>query len=338
MSKAKILADTVSAGGVLADGAVSAAEVSGLAAVATSGAYGDLSGKPSIPAALISGTTIKTINGGSLLGAGDVAITGTPGVNYQQFSSSATWTKPSGYAAGSRVLLECWGGGGSGAKLSYANCGIFQQGGGGGGGAYNSRWVLLSEMGATETITVGAGGAARTENDTTGIVGGTTSIGSLAFAYGGGGGRSGGGGGGGGQLSAGGSDSGQPYAGERNTAQNIKPEGAPGVFGTSSDKANGVSSLFKGGGGGGTWYDNGVNGYGGNGAAAVWGGGGGGGGSLGVVGSGGVSSYGGSGGAGSTSGTATSGIQPGGGGGGTRTGTSGAGAAGSVRITVFAGI
>lgn len=46
MSKAKTLAGTVSTGGVLADGTVSAAEVSGLATVATTGAYADLSGKP----------------------------------------------------------------------------------------------------------------------------------------------------------------------------------------------------------------------------------------------------------------------------------------------------
>jgi len=57
MSKAKTLAATVSTGGVLADGTVSAAEVSGLAAVATSGAYADLSGKPTLPSGDVVGTT-----------------------------------------------------------------------------------------------------------------------------------------------------------------------------------------------------------------------------------------------------------------------------------------
>lgn len=46
MAKPRTLADTVSTGGVLADGTVSAAEVSGLATVATSGSYNDLSNKP----------------------------------------------------------------------------------------------------------------------------------------------------------------------------------------------------------------------------------------------------------------------------------------------------
>ena len=59
MSKAKTLATTVSTGGVLADGTVSAAEVSGLATVATTGSYNDLSDKPTIT------TTATNIAGGS---------------------------------------------------------------------------------------------------------------------------------------------------------------------------------------------------------------------------------------------------------------------------------
>jgi hypothetical protein len=51
-----------------------------LATVATSGSYNDLSNKPTIPDVsnkqdtLVSGTNIKTINGNSLLGSGDIAI------------------------------------------------------------------------------------------------------------------------------------------------------------------------------------------------------------------------------------------------------------------------
>lgn len=56
MSKAKTLAGTVSEGGVLATpGAVPASAVTGLAAVATSGAYADLSGKPALAAVATSG-------------------------------------------------------------------------------------------------------------------------------------------------------------------------------------------------------------------------------------------------------------------------------------------
>ena len=49
MSKARTLASTVSTGAVLADGTVAAAEVTGLATVATSGAYSDVSGTPTLP-------------------------------------------------------------------------------------------------------------------------------------------------------------------------------------------------------------------------------------------------------------------------------------------------
>lgn len=56
-----------------------------LATVATSGSYGDLSDKPTIPDVsnkqdkLVSGTNIKTINGTSLLGSGDIVISGGGG-------------------------------------------------------------------------------------------------------------------------------------------------------------------------------------------------------------------------------------------------------------------
>ena len=46
MSKARTLANFVSSGNPLADGAIAASEVTGLSTVATTGAYNDLSGKP----------------------------------------------------------------------------------------------------------------------------------------------------------------------------------------------------------------------------------------------------------------------------------------------------
>lgn len=57
MSKARTLASTVSTGAVLADGTVAAAEVTGLATVATSGAYSDVSGTPTLPSGDIVGST-----------------------------------------------------------------------------------------------------------------------------------------------------------------------------------------------------------------------------------------------------------------------------------------
>lgn len=56
MGKAKILASTVSTGGPLADGTIAASEVTGLAAVATSGSYADLGGTPVLAAVATSGS------------------------------------------------------------------------------------------------------------------------------------------------------------------------------------------------------------------------------------------------------------------------------------------
>lgn len=59
-----------------------------LATVATSGSYNDLADKPTIPDVsnkqdtLVSGTNIKTINGNSLLGSGDIVISGGEGGGY----------------------------------------------------------------------------------------------------------------------------------------------------------------------------------------------------------------------------------------------------------------
>ena len=269
------------------------------------------------------GTVINTAPGtnGNVLTSNGSAWTSAapPVINTQTFDivGTNTWTKPSGYSANSRVLIQAWGGGGSGARQSTAgSCG------GGGGGGYNERWLNLSQMGATETVTIGAGGASRTGSNQAGDQGGNTSVGSLITAYGGAGSPlTNNGGGGGGQLSAG--------SGQAPGRPNIQTDESGGEFkqggGSSASSALGKNdALFHGGGGGfGTAAAQ-------SGSSSVWGGGGGGGGNA--TAAAGSSSFGGNGGAGGTTGTA--GTQPGGGGGGGTT-TSGAGAAGRVIITVF---
>jgi hypothetical protein len=242
-------------------------------------------------------------------------------INVQTFTSSGTWTKPA-YAAGSRVLVQCWGGGGSGGKNSGGG-----GAGGAGGGGYNERWLSLSQMGATETATVGAGGTALSATGV-GNTGGTTSLGSLIFAYGGGGGGNAvyTNGTGGGQLSAGNS-SGSPFMPGYPL---ISVSSSGGFFGVeawqgSGGNSAGLSRAFSHGGGGAAGLAGQVA------DPSVWGGGGGGATSTNT--SGGVSSYGGNGGAGGATGTA--GTQPAGGGGGSTSGNSGAGAAGQIIVTVF---
>lgn len=235
------------------------------------------------------------------------AVTSGAKQNYQTFTSSGTWTKPSGFSADALVVIECWGGGGGGSGGGV--------GGGGGGGGYNYRFLRLGNLGSTESVTVGGGGAA---GGTTGSAGGTTSFGSHVSAYGGGGGSTtgtaGGGGGGGGQTSAGtsgnganGGGGGGPIGGGEGTS------GVSGGGGGGSTANNGGNGFYGGGGGG--------RASGGNGGISVWGGGGGGGSTSGT---GGASTYAGAGGD-----TGVAGTAPAGGG-----GRNAAGARGECRVWV----
>ena len=181
------------------------------------------------------------------------------GASFNEFTSSGTWTKPSGATF---VMVEAWGAGGGGASGRRGAAASARSGGdGGGGGAYTQRLFRASDLGATETVTIGAGGAgsaARTTDNTDGTpgtAGGNTSFGSLLIAYGGAGGPTGGAGGtssgaarGGGALSAGidQSSGGEP-------ASNANAAGGFGAGqGTSTLGVAGAPSGWGGGNGGGS--------------------------------------------------------------------------------------
>lgn len=296
---------------------------------------------------------VLTSNGTTWTSAAPAA-SGGKAADVQTFNASGTWTKPTGYSADSRVLIQVWGAGASGARgvaSTYA--------GGGGGGGYNYAWVNLSALGATETVTIGAGGAARA-TDGNGNVGGNSSFGSIITAYGGGGGSNTetttNGGGGGGQLSAGrvsiGGDAlvgGAPViqtigildASNQPTAVGgslIFMQGSPRYGNMNGCGPNSWSfpTFMHGAGGGSANTNSGTVVYRGN--NSVWGGGGGGGSNT-ANGAGGTSNFGGNGGAGSSTGAGTAGTQPAGGGGGTiAAANSGAGGSGRIIITVFDGV
>jgi len=114
---------------------------------------------------------------GRVTSVSNVAITtGAPTPNVQTFTSTSTWTKPSGSYTMAKV--ELWGGGGAGSSGGSSAAP-------GGGGGY-SVWIgMLSTLASTVTATVGAGG---TVGYTTGGSGGNSSfaIGPVTFSAGGG--------------------------------------------------------------------------------------------------------------------------------------------------------
>lgn len=264
----------------------------------------------------------------------------TPTANTQTFNSSGTWTRPSG--SYSFYAIQIWAGGGSGGKGSSGNAS-----GGGGGGGFAEIIGSFSDLGATETVTVGSGGASVTAASTAGNQGGNSSFtranSTTITVYGGAGGSiSDGGGGGGSAISAGGTSSiiaaeisdsaatrrtqGGPDAGQGGANPNAAEDGNPGFSASTGGGGGGSASLEP----------DRTNGRGGH---SIWGGGGGGAGaedSNPGPGAGGVSTFGGNGGAGAfDANNATAGSQPGGGGGGSETGNSGAGGAGRIVVRVW---
>lgn len=252
------------------------------------------------PSANGSANSVLTNNGSGTL---SWAAAAGPNFDQQTFDSSGTWTKPSN---GSMALIEVWGAGGSG---SNSSTGSNRNGGAGGGYAY--RLIKLSDLGSTETVTIGAGGSARTTT-ADGVAGGNSSFGSWATGYGG----------------AGGTQASNTNFGGTTTRAGQVFSGTGPLLTTSYLYLDYWASDFR---GGATISQYNAPAYI---ASAAFGGGAGassdGSGNLIAAG---TSLYGGNGGA-----TATAGTVPAGGGGrgdGVSGGTSGAGAGGRVRITVW---
>jgi len=171
----------------------------------------------------------------------------SPEVN--TYTLSGIWNKPVADST-SRVFIQAWGAGGSGACIPQGS-NIAE---GGGGGEYTESWFILSELGTTETITVGVGGAAQAPN-AVGEAGGNSTFGSLMTAHGGGGGAKSSGGA---VIAASG---GAPFA-------------LTGFYGVDSSEtgfysaATGGQSIYGGGGGGITGGAGGTSAYGGDGGAS----------------------------------------------------------------------
>jgi hypothetical protein len=172
---ATAISDSTTAGRAMVTAATAAAQTA-LLDVATSGAKG---------LAPASGGGTSNFLRADLTWASPGGGGGTP-PDIQDFSTpgSSTWTKPAG-AVMVLVTMFGAGGGGGGGRVRADSSTVAAGGAGGGGGGFNFLQIPASELGATETVVIGAGGTAGLGRDTTaqnggnGGAGGATSFGAF---------------------------------------------------------------------------------------------------------------------------------------------------------------
>lgn len=199
-------------------------------------------GNPPSAATLTAGAGITVTNAaGSVTITNNGATSGSGIVNRQVFTSNGTYTPTSGMMfCDIEVVGGGGGGGGSAASPTAA-------GGAGGGGGYARKIFTAATIGASQSVTVGAGGTggiAGGAGPNDGGTGGTTSVGALISATGGAGGKQ-----------AGSFDGGSAFAlgglGGTGSSGDFNTKGDPGDFGNGSGSyylaGKGGSSFFGGG-------------------------------------------------------------------------------------------
>lgn len=100
--------------------------------------------------------------------------------NTLAITSSGTYDKPPGLKSAEVIVI---GAGAAGGGVDGQGSGTWAAGAGGGAGEYREGSFLASELGATETVTIGAGGVGVSAG--TGGAGGNTSFGALITSNGG---------------------------------------------------------------------------------------------------------------------------------------------------------
>jgi hypothetical protein len=153
---------TVTASFTLIVARAGADTIDGGTSVTITNAYGgvilmsDGSSKWTVQGATLSAGAGITIGAG----AGGALSIGASIVNIQEFTASGTWTKPAGATL---TWVHAVGPGSGGGSGRCGAAGSIRGGGGGGaGGAVVERWLEATDLGATETVTCGAGGTGGT--------------------------------------------------------------------------------------------------------------------------------------------------------------------------------
>jgi hypothetical protein len=119
------------------------------------------------------GTSTQWVQANSPITAAGVAPGGIIGIKV--FTATGTYTPTTGMG---RCVVECVGGGGGGGISGAAGAGQASFGMGGGAGGYSRKFLTAAQVGASQAVTIGAGGAAN------GGTGGNTSFGTLCVANG----------------------------------------------------------------------------------------------------------------------------------------------------------
>jgi hypothetical protein len=170
---------TASNGGIFYSTATAGAILSGTATagqIIRSGANAPPSwSTATYPAIAGTNNTFLTSNGTNFINRGLSIV-------QQVFRVSGTYTPTTGMVY---CTVEIVGGGGGSGGCAATAVATTASSGGGGGGEYASGVFSASTIGASQTVTIGAGGAAGTAGANNGGTGGTTSLGTLITAIGG---------------------------------------------------------------------------------------------------------------------------------------------------------
>jgi hypothetical protein len=124
---------------------------------------------------------VVTLTAADITGAGG-QLAGPPVLAIRVIATSGTYTPTAGMTC---CLIECVGAGAGGCGQGGGAAGQYVIGGGGGSGAYARKLATAAQIGASQTVTIGAAGVGGPPGTSgTGGPGGDTSVGTLCIAKG----------------------------------------------------------------------------------------------------------------------------------------------------------